>query len=162
MAETGTQPWTFHTPIYEDVDDGDRRPETGSENLRIFGFVGPRSIDSPVLITAACFEHDLGDITSTTNEIRTLLLVVGATAASTASPAGWVVAAVAAIGVGITYLVDLIGGDDQIGNIATLTLTEAQAHAFTQASNPHNFSPLRFDGGDADGIYDIFLALQRT
>ncbi len=89
------------------------------------------------------------------------MLVVGGIAASTLSPAGWIVAAVAAIGVGISYLVDLVAGDDQIGTIATLTLTEVQADAFTERANPHNFSPLRLDGGDGDGIYDVFLKLRR-
>ena len=35
--------------------------------------------------------------------------------ASIGGPVGWIVAGVAVIGIGITYLVDLIGADDQIG-----------------------------------------------
>jgi hypothetical protein len=162
MAESGAAAWGFNSPVYEDVEDNSRRPVTGEEGLRIFGYVGPRTIDSSILIMASCFEHDLGDVSSVTNEIRTLLTAVATTAASIGGPVGWIVAGVAVIGIGVTYLVDLIGADDQIGGAATFTLTESQADSLTNAANIHNFLPLRFDGGDGDGIYDVFLKLQRV
>lgn len=162
MAEAGTTAWGFHTPVYEDVDDGDTRPSSGDQNLRLYGFTGPRPIESSLLITATCFEHDLGDVSDTTDAIRSALTAVATKAASAGGTAGWLVAGAAAIGIGVTYLVDLIGADDQINSSLTLSLTQADADARTAAVNPSIFDPLHFDGGDDDGIYDVYLKLRRA
>lgn len=161
MAESGTPAWGFHTPVYEDVDDGDRRPKTGDQNLRLYGYTGARAIDSSVLITATCFEHDLGDVSDITDAVRTALTAVATTAAKAGGTVGWIVAGVAVIGIGVAYLVDLIGADDQINSSIALTLTEADADARTSSVNPYVFPALHFDGGDDDGIYDVYLKLQR-
>jgi hypothetical protein len=161
MAETGTAAQGFHTPVYGDVDDGDTRPDSGDENLRIWGFTGPRSIASSVLIAGSCFENDLGNPEETTEGVRTALTTVATTAAGAGGVAGWVVAGVAVVGIGVTYLVDLIGADDAINRTLTLSLTEADADART-AGGPFLFPPMHFDGGDGDGIYDVYLRLRRV
>jgi hypothetical protein len=162
MAEAGTAAVAVHTPVYQDVDDGDTRPTSGDENLRLFGFTGPRSIDSSVLVAATCFENDLGNPEDTTKAIRTALTTVATTAASAGGVAGWIVAGVAVVGIGVTYLVDLIGADDQIGGTLAISLTEADADARTASVNPVMLDPLHFDGGDSDGIYDAYLKLRRA
>ena len=161
MAEKGVQAWGFHTPVYGDVDDdGDRRPPRGKENLRIFGFTGPRNIDSSVRITATCFEHDLGDVSAITNKIRTALTSV-ATATTKGGPTGWIIAGSAIIAISLSYLVDLFGADDQIAKLGS-TLSESQADSLTKTDNPYKFPAIRFDGGYDDGIYGIFVELERV
>ncbi len=162
MAEAGSAAFATHTPVYGGVDDGETRPGSGDENLRLFGFTGPRAIDSSVLVTASCFENDLGDPTKTTNAIRTALTAVATKAAAAGGVAGWIVAGVAVVGIGVTYLVDLVGADDGINGTQALSLTQAEADGRTASVNPHLFPPLHFDGGDDDGIYDVFLKLTRV
>ena len=162
MAEAGTAAVGFHSPVYEDVDDGDTRPQSGDENLRLFGFAGPRAIDSNVLATATCFEHDLGDVSETTDKVRAALTAVATKAAAAGGVAGWIVAGAAVIAIGVSYLVDLIGADDQIGGTRQVSLNQAQADASTNGSNPFFFPALRFDGGDDDGIYDVYVKLRRV
>jgi hypothetical protein len=162
MAESGTSAQAFATPVYEDVDDGDTRPSSGDQNLRIFGFTGPRPIASSVLVTGTCFEHDLGDVSDTTDAVRAALTAVATKAAAAGGVAGWIVAGVAVVGIGVSYLVDLIGADDKIGGSLALSLTQADADARTASVNPALFPPLHFDGGDDDGIYDAYLKLRRV
>ncbi len=162
MAEAGTAAVGVPTPIYEDVDDGNTRPSNGDQNLRLFGFTGPRAINSSMLVTASCFESDGGDLSDTTDAIRSALTTVATTAAGAGGVAGWIVAGAAAIGIGVSYLVDLFAADDQIADTIPLSLTEAQADATTAAVNPAIFPPLHFDGGDDDGIYDVYLKLRRV
>ncbi len=162
MAESGTSAQAFATPVYEDVDDGDTRPSSGDENLRLFGFTGPRPIASSVLVSATCFEHDLGNVSETTNAVRAALTAVATKAAAVGGYAGWIVAGVAVVGIGVSYLVDLIGADDKIGGSLAMSLTQADADARTAAVNPHFFPSLHFDGGDGDGIYDAYLKLRRA
>lgn len=162
MAESGTSAQAFATPVYEDVDDGDTRPSSGDQNLRIFGFTGPRAIASSVLVTGTCFEHDLGDVSDTTDAVRAALTAVATKAAAAGGVAGWIVAGVAVVGIGVSYLVDLIGADDKIGGSLALSLTQADADARTASVNPAVFPPLHFDGGDDDGIYDAYLKLRRV
>jgi hypothetical protein len=162
MAEAGTAARVVATPVYEDVEDGSTRPSSGDENLRIFGFTGPRAINSSVLITGSCWEHDLGDVSDTTDAVRTALTAVATKAASAGGVAGWVIAGVAVVGIGVSYLVDLIGADDGIGGTLAMSLTEADADAQTAAVNPTILGPLHFDGGDDDGIYDVYLKLRRV
>jgi len=161
MAEAGTPAQALHTPVYSDVDDGDTRPESGDANLRVFGFTGPRTIASSVLITASCFENDLGNPEETTSAIRTALTTVATTAAGAGGVAGWIVAGAAAVAIGVTYLVDLIGADDTINGTHAISLTQAEADART-AGGPYVFPALHFDGGDGDGIYDVYLRLRRA
>lgn len=162
MAESGTPARGVRTPVYEDVDDGETRPTSGDENLRIFGFTGPRAINSSVLVAATCFENDLGDPDEVTDQVRTALTTVATTAVSVGGVAGWVVAGVAVAGIGVSYLVDLIGADDQIGRTLTFSLTETSANSLTSSVNPAMLDPLHFDGGDSDGIYDAYLKLRRV
>jgi hypothetical protein len=161
MAEAGTAAQGFHSPVYGDVDDGDTRPESGDENLRVWGFTGPRSIASSVLITGSCFENDLGNPEETTSAVRTALTTVATTAAGAGGVAGWVVAGVAVVGIGVTYLVDLIGADDAIDGTLAISLSQAQADSLT-AAGPYMFPALHFDGGDGDGIYDVYMRLRRA
>jgi hypothetical protein len=162
MAEAGNPAHGVHTPVYEDVDDGDTRPSSGDQNLRLFGFAGPRAIDSTVLITATCWEHDLGDVSEITDVVRTALTAAATKAAAAGGPVGWIAAGAAVIAIGVSYLIDLIGADDQISGTLSLSLSEAQADANTSAVNPFIFPPLHFDGGDDDGIYDVYLKLRRA
>lgn len=162
MAEAGTSAWAFHTPKYEDVDDGDTRPKSGDEHLRLYGFAAATPINSSMLVTALCFEHDLGDVSETTDAVRAALTAGAAKAAAAGGVVGWVLAGVAVIGIGVTYLIDLIGKDDQIGASAAFSLTETDADARTASVNPAMLEPLHFDGGDSDGIYDVYLKLTRA
>jgi hypothetical protein len=162
MAENGTAAQAFHTPVYEDVDDGDTRPSSGDENLRLFGFTGPRAINSSVLVTASCWENDLGDVSDTTDAVRAALTAVATKAAAAGGVAGWVIAGVAVVGIGVAYLVDLIGADDGIDGTLAISLTEADADAATNSVNPAILPTLHFDGGDDDGIYDVYLKLRRV
>ncbi|QNP39393.1 hypothetical protein [Lysobacter solisilvae (ex Woo and Kim 2020)] len=162
MAEGGTAAIGYHTPVYEEVDDGDTRPGSGDENLRLYGFAGPRALDSNVLVTATCFEHDLGDVSDITDKVRAALTAVATKAAAAGGVVGWIIAAAAVIGIGVSYLVDLIGADDQIGGTRQVSLNQAQADSLTAGSNPYVFPALRFDGGDDDGIYDFYLRLRRA
>ena len=98
MAESGTSAQAYATPVYEDVDDGDTRPGSGDEGLRLFGFTGPRAIASSVLISATCFEHDLGDVSDTTDAVRAALTAVATKAAAAGGYVGWIVAGVGCSG----------------------------------------------------------------
>lgn len=162
MVESGVPAWGVNTKVYGDVDDGDRRPSSGEENLFIYGKVAAKPIDSPFLIAATCMEHDNGSPSEVSAGLRSSLTTVATTAAGIGGPAGWIVAGAAAIGVGITFLVDLWAEDDQIGDILTLSFTEANAEALTAAVNPKVLDPLHFDGGSSDGIYDVYLKLTRS
>lgn len=162
MAEAGTPAQGFHTPVYENVDDGDTRPRSGDQNLRLFGFAGPRAIDSPVLITATCWEHDLGDVSEITDAARTALTTAATEAAAAGGIVGWIIAGAAVIAIGVSYLIDLLGADDKINGALSLSLTQAQADANTDSVNPFIFDPLHFDGGDDDGIYDVYVKLRRV
>ena len=162
MAESGTSAQAFASPVYEDVDDGDTRPSSGDQNLRLFGFTGPRAIASSVLVSATCFEHDLGNVSETTNAVRAALTAVATKAAAAGGYVGWIVAGVAVVGIGVSYLVDLIGADDKIDGSLAMSLTQADADARTASVNPHFFPALHFDGGDGDGIYDVYLKLRRA
>jgi hypothetical protein len=161
MAEAGTAAAGFHSPVYEDVDDGDTRPAGGDQNLRVFGLTGPRSIASSVLVTASVFENDLGNPEETTEGVRTALTTVATTAAGAGGVAGWVVAGAAVVAIGVTYLVDLIGADDAIDSTQAVSLMQVDADSRT-ATGPYLFPPLHFDGGDGDGIYDVYLRLRRA
>ena len=162
MAESGTAAVAVATPVYEDVEDGSTRPSGGDQNLRLFGFTGPRAIASSVLVTGTCFEHDLGDVSDSTDAVRAALTAVATKAAAAGGVAGWIVAGVAVVGIGVSYLVDLIGADDKINNSLALSITQTDADAKTAGVNPFIYPPLHFDGGDGDGIYDFYLKLRRA
>ena len=162
MAESGTAAVAVATPVYEDVEDGSTRPGSGDQNLRLFGFTGPRAIASSVLVTGTCFEHDLGDVSDSTDAVRAALTAVATKAAAAGGVAGWIVAGVAVVGIGVSYIVDLVGADDKINSSLALSLTQADADAKTAGANPFIYPPLHFDGGDGDGIYDLYLKLRRA
>ncbi|HGY55269.1 MAG TPA: hypothetical protein ENK44_06200 [Caldithrix abyssi] len=106
-------------------------------------------------------ENDLGDVSDTTEAVRTALTAVTKAGASAGGVAGWIVAGVSVLVIGVTYLIDLIGADDLIGSSIALSLTEAEADSRTNSVNPYIFPPLHFDGGDDDGIYDVYLKLEK-
>jgi hypothetical protein len=162
MAESGTAAQAVATPVYEDVEDGSTRPSSGDQNLRLFGFTGPRAIASSVLVAATCFEHDLGDVSDSTDAVRAALTAVATKAAAAGGVAGWIVAGVAVVGIGVSYIVDLVGADDKINGSLALSITQADADAKTAGVNPFVYTPLHFDGGDGDGIYDVYLKLRRV
>ena len=129
MAEAGTSAVAVHSPVYEDVDDGDTRPSSGDQNLRLFGFTGPRAIDSSVLITASCFEHDGGDVSDTTDAVRSALTTAATTAAGAGGVAGWIVAGAAVIAIGVTYLFNSVGAKLSYSNLKNLSApNEWQQH----------------------------------
>jgi hypothetical protein len=158
MARQGSPAWAFKTPVYEDVDDGDRRPETGDQNLRLYGYTAPQPIDSPILITATCMENDWGNPEEITSKVRSGLTAAAAKVIATGNP--WLIATVP-IAYGITYLVDLIAGDDQISSTQQLSVTEAYADGLTSGANPRWLPVMGFDGGDDDGVYGVYLKLIR-
>jgi hypothetical protein len=162
MVLDGTSAVAKTTPVYDDVDDGDRRPDTGSQNLRLYGFAGASPIESNLLIAGTCFEHDLGDVHEVTDKIRAALTSVAGTAAGAGGLAGWIIAGAAVIAIGISYLVDLWGADDQIGDTQEITLTQMDADNATSASSLVILSPMHFNGGDDAGIYDGYISLKRV
>jgi hypothetical protein len=162
MALAGTPALSGRSPVYADVDDGDRRPSNGEENIILYGPVAPRPIDTPFLTAATCFEHDAGDADEMMKGLRSSLTTIATTAAGIGGPAGWIVAGAAGVGVAITFLVDLWADDDQIDDVQTVAFTEAQANAETSTVNPVVLPPLHFDGGSDDGIYDVYLKLERS
>lgn len=162
MVESSTPAWGVNTPIYEGVNDGDKRPDDGEEDLSLYGKAAAKPIDSPFLIAGTCMEHDNGVPSKVSAGLRASLTTVATTAAGIGGPAGWIVAGAAAIGVGVTFLVDLWGEDDQIGDVETRGMTEAQAESLTGSVNLRVLNPMHFDGGSTDGIYDAYLKLARS
>ena len=81
MVEAGTPAWGVNTDVYEDVDDGDRRPSSGDEGLMIYGKVAAKPIDSPFMIAATCMEHDNGSPSDVSAGLRASLTTVATTAA---------------------------------------------------------------------------------
>jgi hypothetical protein len=59
MAEDGAGAAAIHTPVYSHVV-GDPRFGSSDAALRLYGFAEPELIDSPLLITASCFEQQGG------------------------------------------------------------------------------------------------------
>lgn len=162
MVEAGTSAWSVHSDTYGDVDDGDRRPSSGDAGLMVYGQVAPKPIASPFLVVATCMEHDDGEPSEVSAGLRTSLTTVATTAAGIGGPAGWIVAGAAAIGVGITFLYDLWAADDTIGEVQRIALTETMAESLTNDVNPRLLDPLHFDGGSDDGIYDVYVKLERS
>lgn len=157
QAEAGLPGYSVQSSVYEDVEDGSTREEV----KQVYGNVAPKPIDSPFLVAAVCMEHDNGSPSEAASGLRSSLTTVATTAAGIGGPAGWIVAGAAAIGVGITFLVDLWAEDDQIGGIQTVVFTEVSTNSATSGENPVILPALHFDGGDGDGIYDVFLKLER-
>jgi hypothetical protein len=94
--------------------------------------------------------------------VRAALTAVATKAAAAGGVAGWIVAGVAVVGIGVSYIVDLVGADDKINGRLALSITQADADAKTAGANPFFYPPLHFDGGDGDGIYDLYLKLRRA
>ncbi len=157
QADAGQAGRALRTPIYENVDDGDRRPASGSQNLRLFGPAGAATIGDGVLISAACFEHDLGDAAEIVALVGDVLTAVGAVAGELGIE---LVALVAGALAAIAGMIASWGQDDPVGAPAGLALTQAAADDRT--SNGPATERLRFDGGSVEGIYDATLVLRRA
>jgi hypothetical protein len=150
-------PRVVKTPTYENVDDGDRRPSSGSQNLQLFG---PGRITSDLIVTAVWMEQDLGaDGVKVVNAIKVGLGIAAAIAKATGAA---LVAAVLGAGQTVAGLIESLGADDQVGAQITIALSEAEAVALTRSSARVELPRLRFNGGDSNGIYDAFLALRRS
>jgi hypothetical protein len=150
-------PRVVKTPTYENVDDGDRRPSSGSQNLQLFG---PGRITSDLIVTAVWMEQDLGaDGVKVVNAIKFGLGIAAAIAKATGAA---LVAAVLGAAQTVAGLIESLGADDQVGAQITIALSEAEAVALTRSSARVELPRLRFNGGDSNGIYDAFLALRRT
>ncbi|HYG53441.1 MAG TPA: hypothetical protein VD905_21280 [Flavobacteriales bacterium] len=179
MVELGIPAHVVRTPIYGDekgssVNDNDnqwysspkdsRRPETGAENLQLFGFTGPRTIPSNVLITADCFEHDYGDTTQLMENIKTAVTVttsivggIGGVIAGAAGAGG--VALAGGIVLAIYYLISLALEDDRIGTTMALALSNHIAESDTTTSSGNHMYKLLFK--DESATYEANLLLTR-
>lgn len=153
MATQGQPARTVRTPIYEDIDDGDRRPGSGSQNLRVFG---PQTMGGGVAFTATCFERDGGDLADTMKNVSVALT----SAAAVAVLVGPIVAKVVAIAAAVTDFLANILKDDQIGPSAGLAMTQADADARTGTS-PSVMLPF-LEHKQGDGHYRSFLELRRV
>ena len=161
MSESGIPAKAFTTPIYGGVDDGDRRPEQGDEGLRIYGETGPIPITSPVAITATCMEHDIGDVEDEVKKVAEVLTAVAKVVCSVLPVPNWIVLGLGQLEAAVSFLFDIWFADDQIGETITMTLTQATADQLTRTVQNPILPPLHFDGGDGDGIYDVYLRLTR-
>jgi hypothetical protein len=103
-------------------------------------------------------ENDWGNPEEITSKVRSGLTAAAAKVIATGNP--WLIATVP-IAYGITYLVDLIAGDDQISSTQQLSVTEAYADGLTSGANPRWLPVMGFDGGDDDGVYGVYLKLIR-
>ncbi|GAA1591960.1 hypothetical protein GCM10009678_87760 [Actinomadura kijaniata] len=157
-AEEGEPARSVRTPVYK-VGEGERAPASGSEDLRLFGRTGPAVLDSDVLVTAAHFEHDLGDITKIVTELGVLLTAVAAVAKAAKKDLAAIV--LGALGT-IAGFVATIGADDPVGEPQAMLLTEADADARTQSQAQVTLPALKFNGGDPSGTYRAFLTLRRA
>ncbi len=91
-----------------------------------------------------------------------VFLTSAATTAAKAGGYGWLGAAACAIAIGVSYLIDMFGADDQIDRTRDYFLDAGKASGLTTHVNPARIAPLHFDGGDSDGIYDIYMKLRRV
>ncbi|KAB2347758.1 hypothetical protein [Actinomadura rudentiformis] len=158
QADEGEPARSLRTPVYK-ANDGDRNPATGSQKLRLFGPSGAAAISSDVLLTATHFEHDLGDLAEIVADIGEILTTVAALAESIGLP---VVAVVAGALSSIAAFVASIGADDPVGEPQALVLTQALADSKTQNSALVTLPAMKFDGGNENGIYRVFLTLRRA
>jgi hypothetical protein len=161
QADAGRPAHKVRTPIYEKVNDGVRRPASGSQNLRLFGPSGPAKIGDGVLLTAACFEHDLGDAAEIVELVGDVLTAVGVVATEIELD---VVALIAGALGAIAGLIAAWGEDDPVGDPVAVALTQAQADAKTNSDADHSvlLTPMVFNGGSANGTYKAFVVLRRA
>ncbi|MBO2454224.1 hypothetical protein J4573_44555 [Actinomadura barringtoniae] len=157
-ADDGDPARSVVTPVYK-VKEGDRAPASGSEQLRLFGRGGPAAFDSDLLLTAAHFEHDLGDKAQIASDIASVLTAAAAVATAMKKPLAAVVLGALS---SIAGVIATIGADDAVGNPTSLLLNQADADSDTAKSAQVTLPALRFDGGDPNGIYRVFLTLRRA
>ncbi|MEU9024981.1 hypothetical protein [Actinomadura sp. NPDC048394] len=158
QMEAGTPARTVRTPVYK-TNEGDRAPASGSEDLRLWGAGAPAVIDSDLLVTAAHLEHDLGDISKIVSDV-TAVVTAAAVAAKAAKQD--LVAVALGIVASLGGLVTALGADDPVGEPQQLLLSQADADAYTKDAAQVTLPALRFNGGDANGIYRSFLTLRRS
>ncbi|MFG1997583.1 hypothetical protein ACGFNU_00360 [Spirillospora sp. NPDC048911] len=158
QVDDGEPARSLRTPFYK-ANDGDRNPATGSEKLRLFGRSGATAISSDVLLTAAHFEHDLGDAAKIVGEIGEILTTAAALAGVLGMP---VIAAAAGALASIAGFISSVGADDPVGEPQKLALTQAFADSKTQNSSLVTLPAMKFDGGDKNGVYRVFLTLRRA
>lgn len=147
QADSGEPARSVTTPVFK-VKEGDRAPATGSSNTRLFGRTGPATIDSDVLITAAHFEHDAGDLAEIAKDLATILTIAAGLAKGAKKDLASTVLGALAL---LTGILAGIAADDPVGNPASLLLTESDADAKTATTAQVVLPALKFDGGDPNG-----------
>lgn len=149
------------TPEYTEVDDGERRPSSGSQNLRLFGESGPALIDPnrPLVITATPFERDLGGgAQAAVLAVATALIIVsGLLAEITPAAAALFIAGV------LTGLIAGLGfGDDPLGPTLQIILSAAEAESLTASAPLVTLPEMKFTPGSFGASYRAVLQLRRA
>lgn len=153
QAAAGTPPRVVTTPVYRKVDDGERRPETGSQDLRLFG---PAELKSDLLISGLFLESDGGAVADVA-EVVSVVLAAAVALVDEDTLLGAILGAAKAL----TDLVRSLVADDPVGTAQAVALSPKDAQRLTQSVAAVNLPALRFDGGDANGAYRAFLQLKR-
>ncbi len=153
-AAAGNPPRVVTTPVYRKVDDGERRPESGSQNLRLFG---PQQLKSDLLITGVMLESDAGAVSEVADALRVVLAAAAALVDEDSFLGALVSAARAAVG-----LIQSLVADDPIGTAQSIVLSPRDARELTRDAAAVLLPAMRFDGGDANGKYRAFLQLRRA
>lgn len=149
------------TPEYTEVDDGERRPSAGSQNLRLFGVTGPALIDPdrPLVITATPFERDPGGGAQAATFAVAAALVIASGLLVEFPPAA---AALLFAGL-VTGLVAGLGyGDDQIGPTLQIVLSAAEAESLTASAPLVTLPEMNFTPGFFGAKYRAVLQLRRA
>jgi hypothetical protein len=153
-AVAGLPPRVVTTPVYSKVDDGDRRPSSGSQNLRLFG---PKELKSDMIVTGLMLESDDGLLADVIDVVSVVLA-----AAIALVDEDTLLGAILSVGDSLTDLIRALVADDPVGSGQAIALTPQQAKQLTQSAATVNLPPMRFDGGDANGRYRAFLTLKRA
>lgn len=150
------------TPVYAEVDDGERRPSSGSQNLRLFGESGPALIDSssPLVITATPFERDPGAGAETATFAVATALIIASGFLVEVPPAA---AALLIAGV-LTGLIVGLGffGDDILGPTLSIQLSAAEAESLTASEPLVTLPEMKFTPGFFGAEYRAVLQLRRA
>jgi hypothetical protein len=157
-ADAGKEARAVRTPVYS-LNEGERGPASGSQNLRLFGPTGPAQINSDVLMMITAMEHDNSDLQDVVGTIATALTVAAAVATAAGKK---LLAAALGIASSVAGLIAAGLADDQVGNTLPFGLTNAEAEAKTASDAKVTLPALRFDGGDANGVHQVFLTLSRV
>lgn len=149
------------TPEYTGVDDGERRPSSGSQNLRLFGETGPALIDvnRPLVITATPFERDPGGGAQAAALAVAAALIITSGLLIEIPPAA---AALLIAGL-LTGLIAGLGfGDDQLGPTLQIVLSSAEAESLTASAPLVTLPELNFTPGFFGAKYRAVLQLRRA